>query len=383
MEADKTSRTDEMALESYRSAEDEALSMRAKNVQAGDALLRRLADLALLPASLISPQERSILDSMLATLAARLDPQMRVRLAERLSQHVEAPRELALALALDDDIEIARPLLSEGQTLKGGDLIHVAREGSAAHREMLAARKDLPSAVADVLIEMGDTALASRVLENMTAQLSYRAIETLARRSAAEPELQAPVLARPELTVRLGQFMFWWVAADLRLEILNRFTVERRHIHSAMEDVLKAAGTGDAVLDAALSQVRKPLPVDKQRLAGFLSGKGPDRAELLAGGLAAEAHVRPETMFRILNDHGGEPLAVFAKAVSMNRKEFGDLIVAAVDLRRGGLPTKKDLERIGELFDTISTDRADLALRAWDAALANEVLPAGIGAAGA
>ncbi|HCX67509.1 MAG TPA: hypothetical protein DHK64_08210, partial [Rhodobiaceae bacterium] len=60
-----------------------------------------------------------------------------------------------------------------------------------------------------------------------------------------------------------------------------------------------------------------------------------------------------------------------------------DLIVAAVDLRQGGLPDKKDLERIGELFDTISTDRADLALRAWDAALANEVLPADIGAAGA
>ncbi|HCX69299.1 MAG TPA: hypothetical protein DHK64_17710, partial [Rhodobiaceae bacterium] len=215
---DKTSRTDEMALESYRMAEGEALSTRAQNVQAGDALLRRLADLALLPASLISPQERSILDSMLATLAARLDPQMRVRLAERLSQHVDAPRELALALALDNDIEIARPLLSEGQTLKSGDLIHIAREGSATHREMLAARKDLPSAVADVLIETGDTALASRLLKNGTARLSYRAIEILARRSAAEPELQTPVLARPELTVRLGQLMFWWVAADLRLE---------------------------------------------------------------------------------------------------------------------------------------------------------------------
>ncbi|HCX69300.1 MAG TPA: hypothetical protein DHK64_17715, partial [Rhodobiaceae bacterium] len=92
-----------------------------------------------------------------------------------------------------------------------------------------------------------------------------------------------------------------------------------------MEDVLQAAGTGDAALDAALSQVRKPVPVDKQRLARLLADKGPDRAELLVGGLAAQAHVRPETMFRILNDHGGEPIAVFAKAVSMNRKEFGDL----------------------------------------------------------
>ena len=366
-----------MALESYGMAEGEALSARDRSAREGDALLRRLADLALLPASLVSPQERSVLDSMLATLAARLDPQMRARLSERLAQHVDAPRELALALALDEDETVAGPLLSEGATLKGGDLIHVAREGGAMHHGLLAGRKDLPSAVSDVLIELGDTALVCRLLENRTSQLSYRAIETLARRSAAEPELQAPVLARPELTVRLAQLMFWWVPAEMRLEILNRFTVERRHIHSAMEDLLDGAGTGDAVLDAALSQVRKPVPFGKQRLARLFAAQGPDRAEFLSGGLAAEAHIRPETMFRILNDHGGEPLAVFAKAVSMNRKEFGDLIVAAVDLRRGGLPTKKDLERIGELFDTISTDRADMALRAWDAALANEVVPAG------
>ncbi len=102
---------------------------------------------------------------------------------------------------------------------------------------------------------------------------------------------------------------------------------------------------------------------------------------MLSSGLAAATHVRPETMFRILNDQGGEPLAIFAKAVSMNRKEFGDLIVAAVDLRQGGLPTKKDLERIGELFDSISTDRADFALRVWDTAFASEVALGGVSAA--
>ncbi len=108
-------------------------------------------------------------------------------------------------------------------------------------------------------------------------------------------------------------------------------------------------------------------------------GTGPaDRAEELAADLAADANIRPETMFRILKDHSSEPLSVFAKAVGMNRKEFGDLIVAAVDMRKGvGLPAKADLERIGELFDTISTDRADLALHCWDTGLANEVLANG------
>src|SRR5690606_21789135 len=82
-----------------------------------DAALRRLADVALLPGSLTSPQERSILDSVLAYAVTRLDPAMRLRLAERLAPQVDAPRELALALALDE-IDVARPLLTEGLPLK-------------------------------------------------------------------------------------------------------------------------------------------------------------------------------------------------------------------------------------------------------------------------
>ncbi|MDX5366745.1 MAG: DUF2336 domain-containing protein, partial [Alphaproteobacteria bacterium] len=160
-----------MALESYSMVARSEDGHRAR-----EAALRRLTDVALLPASLTSPQERSILDSVLAYAATRLDDTARQRLAERLAPQVEGPRELALALALDSK-EIARPILTEGLLLKDGDLVHIAREGRDEHRALLAARRDLPSAVADVLIELGDTALIVTLLENRTAQLSHRAVE--------------------------------------------------------------------------------------------------------------------------------------------------------------------------------------------------------------
>ena len=51
----------------------------------------------------------------------------------------------------------------------------------------------------------------------------------------------------------------------------------------------------------------------------------------------------------------------------------------ATDLREAiaAIKISIDLERIGELYDAISTDRADLALHCWDTALANEVLSSG------
>ncbi len=85
-----------MAMEEYGTEPAEA------GPRETEAALRRLADVALLPGSLTSPQERSILDSVLAYAVARLDATMRLRLAERLAPQADAPRELALALALDD-----------------------------------------------------------------------------------------------------------------------------------------------------------------------------------------------------------------------------------------------------------------------------------------
>ena len=331
---------------------------------------------ALLPASLVSPQERSVLDTILASLAMRFEPAMRKRIAERLAPQADAPRELAMVLALDD-IGIAMPLLAEGQTLKAGDLVHVAREGSPAHRMALAARKDLTSDIADELIDVGDAGLICRLLENRTAELSLRAVETLAGRSAAEPELLAPLLARPELTLRLAHRIFWWAPSPLRLEILTRFTAERRHIHNVLDEILSGDFAADPALEAALSVVRRPTPADKGRLHALLANASADGIGALAEGLARAVRLRTETMFRILNDTGGEPLSVFAKAAGLDRKEFGDLIVAAVDLRKGAVPGKSDLERMGELFDTISTDRADFALHCWDVGLANETLAAG------
>ncbi|MEG3807012.1 hypothetical protein DBT53_004440, partial [Aerococcus mictus] len=75
---------------------------------------------------------------------------------------------------------------------------------------------------------------------------------------------------------------------------------------------------------------------------------------------------------RIIGDFGGEPLAVFGKAAGLTRKEFGDLIVAAAEIRSAGLPARADLERITSVFDAISTDRADHVLHCWDWTISSE-----------
>jgi uncharacterized protein (DUF2336 family) len=343
-------------------------------LQARDQLLRRLADLAIFPPGRLTPHERALVGSVMAIAVSRLDVAQRRRLAERIAELPEGPRELAAALAADV-IEVAEPLLREGLGLDESDIVHIIRETGPAHRLAIAGRKVLTAGMVDALMDYGDTRIICRMLENSAAGIPMRAMETLVRRSAMEPEFLPLLLARPDLTVRLAQLMFWWAPAHLRMEILGRFSVERRMMHEALREVLDAglaASAGDEGLRVALSLVRPPVAIEKAEFMHLLNFATLGRNEEFMAELAAAARIRAETVFRILHDPGGEPLAVFGKAIGLARKEFGDLIVAAAELRAAALPLKGDIERITSIFDAISTDRADLVLHCWDHAISGE-----------
>ena len=343
-------------------------------LQARNQLLRRLADLAIFPPGRVTPHERALVGSVMAMAVSRLDVAQRRRLAERIAELPEGPHELAAALA-GDVIEVAEPLLKEALGLDESDLVHIIRETGPAHRLAIAGRKVLSAGVVDALLDYGDTRILCRMLENPAAGISMRAMETLVRRSAVEPEFLPLLLERKELTVRLAQLMFWWAPAHLRMEILARFSVERRMMHEALREVLDAglaASAGDEALRVVLSLVRPPVAIEKAEFMHLLNFATLGHNEEFIAELAAAARIRVETVFRIMHDAGGEPLAVFGKAIGLARKEFGDLIVAAAELRAAAFPLKHDIERITAIFDAISTDRADLVLHCWDHAISSE-----------
>src|SRR3546814_20027371 len=88
--------------------------------------------------------------------------------------------------------------------------------------------------------------------------------------------------------------------------------------------------------------------------------------EDLTAELALAGRIRLETAFQIVNDLGGEALAVFAKANGLTRLEFKELVVAVSQLRTSEQPGGAMLERITAVFDAISNDRADQVLHSWD-----------------
>lgn len=335
---------------------------------ARDLLLRRLADLALLPPGRMTPQERSLIDTVMASAVARLDATARRRLAERIAQLPEGPSELTLALARDT-IDVAAPVLRASLGLQASDLVQIIRDGSAEHQLAISERRTLPGAVVDALIDYGNPAAISRMLANPSAELSSRAIEMLVRRSATEPAFQPLLMARPELTTRLAQSMFWWVSPEARKDILTRHSIERRMMHATLDELLEpglAAGDTDDALRVTLSLLHPPVPMQKALLSRLVDLASRRLRDEFTAELALAGRIRPETAFRIVGDLGGEAMAVFAKATGLTRKEFTDLFALIVRFRSADQPDKATIERVTAIFDAISTDRADQVLHCWD-----------------
>lgn len=337
-------------------------------------LLRRLADLAIMPPGLMTGQERGLVASVVASAASRLDADARRVLSERICDLPEGPYELALALA-HDELFVAEPILRHSIALEESDLIALIHMGEEPRCAIIAERKTVPALVVDTLVKYASPAVICRLIENSGAVISKKTMDVLVRRSAAEPEFISRLIQREELGIRLAQMMFWWSPSEIRSEILQRFSVERRGMHAALREALEPgiAGAGaDDALRMMLSVVRSPRPVAKIEFAQILKAASQKSEAMFLTLLSDEARIRSETILRILQDQGGEPLSILGKAMGLSRREFGEFIVAAIGFRESGLPDSAGVERMIEVFDSMSIDRADLVLHCWDWAVASE-----------
>tara|TARA_R110000824_G_scaffold366730_2_gene555719 strand:- start:248508 stop:249617 length:1110 start_codon:yes stop_codon:yes gene_type:complete len=343
-------------------------------VDARELLLRRMCDLAIMPPGKLTSHERGLVDTVVSSAVVRLDVASRRRLGERIAQLPEGPPELTLVLARDE-IEVAATVLKNNLGLQDSDLAQIVRDFGPEHHMAIAERKSLPGIVVDALVEMAAPEAICRMLANFSAELSRRALEILVRRSATEAAYQPLLLARPEMNIRAAQLMFWWVSSPARSEILVRYSVERRMMHNALDDVLEAglaANVTDEALQVAFSLVRPPVVSSRAQIQRLIDQANRHEREGFIAEIVYAGHVRPETAYRIFSDLGGEPIAVFAKAIGMTRAEFADLLGALAGFRGIDFTDKHIAERISTVFDLISNDRADFVLHCWDWAISAE-----------
>jgi uncharacterized protein (DUF2336 family) len=356
-----------MALRPLNAQELIALA-RQKSDQTREQLFEAMGDVFLQTSAVLTLQERALITDIIAKLIREVSLDIRRRLAVRLAEAPGTPRELAVLLA-NDEIDIASPVLLKSGAFEDVDLIEIVRNRSTQHLLAIAMRRDLSTAVADALVEVGEKDVIRTLLENQEAQISRATMAYLVEQSRTVDEFQEPLVKRRDLPPDLARRMCLWVSAAIRQSIVERFEIDPDTLDNALEPIAQdeAARREADEGPSATAELAKSL-MDSHQLTPSLLLQTLRRGEvaLFEALLAAMAQLRIMLVRRFCYESGGQALAVVARGVGLSREEFATVYLLTRKARPSTSTTDPaDLGRALEFYDRVDDATAQLVLGRW------------------
>jgi uncharacterized protein (DUF2336 family) len=163
------------------------------------ASLQHVVDLFVARAPDFSEAQVGLFDVVIMRLIETIELEVRAKLANRLAPIPNAPPRIIHTLAFDDEIEVARPVLTQSERLDEAALVRNAATKGQAHLLAIARRKTISPSVTDVLVQRGDSIVVAQTAENKGARFSESGYAGLVHRCAGNEKLALLVGSRPEL----------------------------------------------------------------------------------------------------------------------------------------------------------------------------------------
>lgn len=200
-------------------------------------ILRRVTDLFIIGAPSYSDDEIDVFDDVITRLAMEIELSARVLLAERLAPVPNAPPKIIRALAFDDEIDVARPVLTQSDCLDDPTLVENAKCKGQEHMLAISRRRSLSEAVTDVLVERGDRVVALSIVENPGARFSESGFATLVKRSDGDDMLAARVGARSEIPPHLFLKLLATASQAVRIKLAAVHPHAKAAVHQVVDEV--------------------------------------------------------------------------------------------------------------------------------------------------
>ncbi len=161
--------------------------------------LWHVTDLFITGASQYSEDQVALFDDVIGRLAAQIEVTARAKLARRLAPIANAPIRTIKALAFDDEIDVAGPVLALSDRLDDATLLDSAYNKGQQHLLAISQRQSLSEAITDVLVTRGDQRVARSVSKNAGARFSDAGFEMMVKRSERDDVLAEHMGMRKDL----------------------------------------------------------------------------------------------------------------------------------------------------------------------------------------
>jgi uncharacterized protein (DUF2336 family) len=321
----------------------------------------------------LSEQERAHISDIMNKLISDVEMKVRTTLSQKLSKSDTAPHELVTLLA-NDEIDVARPILTKSRVLSDPDLLVIIEQRSKEHLLSITEREEISPLVSDLLIEFGDEDVIEQLVRNTDAQISKEALALLVEESKRVDRFQEPLLSRQDLPSELAHKMFWWVSAALRRHILENFEIDAHQLDleiesSAREHLqdINVPEFGETHADRLAAHLAAKNELNEKLLVQSLKSR---QIRLFLAGLSIKSGLDTQSLGRFIHSKNTEAMAIICKALNFDRNSFSAIFLLT---RRGGAATTEnktalspdEIEAAMGFFDKLEAATAERVLEYW------------------
>ena len=284
--------------------------------------LRRVTDLFINGAVDYSNEQIGLFDDVFQCLMERIETSAKVLLANRLAPIETAPQFTVRALAFDDLIEVAAPVLSRSERLDDDALIETARNKSQAHLLAISRRRMLSGAVTEVLVLRGNDEVITSTVNNPGAEFSERSFTRLVDRARGNDDLATRLGMRPTIPRHLYLKLIAKASATVRARLEAAHPKQAGDVPTAVREATRLARyspsaiTQDtAMAHALVKSLYEDGRLDEFQLAAFAEAGRFDEAN---ASLAALANVPLAIAEQMMVDTRAEGVMILAKVAGIS-----------------------------------------------------------------
>jgi uncharacterized protein (DUF2336 family) len=325
--------------------------------------LRRITTLFLDGAPSFNVEHVALFDDVIGRLVVEIEAKTLAELARRIAPIPNAPAGVVSALAKNDDIAVAGPVLKQAR-LADPDLKYIAETKSQAHLLAMSARLGISEALADILVERGDREVARAIANNQHAQLSDNAFTALVKRAEQDGVLAEKVGMRTDIPPRLFRQLLMQASEMVQRRLPAKAKPEtrseiRRILARVTDEV--AAKAAPRNYTAALAAVRALHQERKLGEADIIESAQAGKYEETIAALSIMCAVPVEVVDRLMNGERADPILILARAAG-----FGWSTARAIlNARPGGKPSPQTLDAARENFERLTATTAQRVVLFW------------------
>jgi uncharacterized protein (DUF2336 family) len=285
-------------------------------------ILMQVAELFIRDSARYSDDEISLFDDIITRLAAEIEVSVRSLLAQRLAPIAKAPANIMRMLAIDDEIKVASPVLTQSERIDEAILVQSARSKSQEHLLAISRRRTLSEMVTDVLVERGNKQVALSTAKNHGAKFSEAGFCRLVKRSDGDDALAVCVGARPDIPRPLLLTLLAAASELVRAKLIAANPNIRQDIQHAVESVtdglrgnVHAGSINDAAARALVQSLKDSGQLGDDTIRTLAEG---GKSEEIKAVLAYMCNVPVDVIEQAMLHDKPQTILILAKAAKLS-----------------------------------------------------------------